>query len=75
MSSTVIRVSVLVIESISIKLDGVRYYMRVLEMDELDSLYCEIVWPERYRNSENTRSLYHGVALQLDGFEGQTSEI
>lgn len=43
-------------------------------MIEEDSLHCKVVQPGCNRNGGNTRSLYHGVALQLAGLVGQTPE-
>lgn len=48
--------------------------MRILEMIEEDSLHCKVVRPGCNRIGGNTRSLYHGVALQLAGLVGQTPE-
>lgn len=48
--------------------------MRTLEMIEEDSLHCKVVRPGCNRNGGNTRSLYHGVALQFAGLGRQTPE-
>jgi hypothetical protein len=73
--SAVIRVAI-VIESISTKLDRSSHYGRIVE----GGMYWNLCIAGEFdlKNTGyggNTRSLYHGVALQLKGSGGQTPEI